>query len=137
MRGLWTLVHRWVGLIIAGFLFVAGVTGAVISWDHELDEWLNPHLHDARAAGLPLSSFILARAIETRDPRARVTYFKLAPEEGHSLYFFVTGRIDPVTKRQYEMEYNQVYIDPATGEELGKRKYDQVWPITRETLVSF
>jgi uncharacterized iron-regulated membrane protein len=27
---------------LAAFLFVSGLTGAVISWDHELDEWLNP-----------------------------------------------------------------------------------------------
>lgn len=29
---------------MAAFLFVAGRTGAVISWNHELDEWLNPQL---------------------------------------------------------------------------------------------
>lgn len=44
MRNLATLLHRWVGLAIAGFLFVTGLTGAVISWDHELDNLLNPHL---------------------------------------------------------------------------------------------
>lgn len=37
-------MHRWVGLAIAGFLFVSGLTRAVISWDHELDEGLNGDL---------------------------------------------------------------------------------------------
>lgn len=36
---------------IAGFLFVSGLTGAVISWDHELDDLLNPHLMEAKSSG--------------------------------------------------------------------------------------
>ena len=32
MRLVFTVLHRWVGLVIAGFLFVSGLTGAVISW---------------------------------------------------------------------------------------------------------
>ena len=44
-------LHRWAGLLMAGFLFVAGVTGAVISWDHELDEWLNPQFNHAPGVG--------------------------------------------------------------------------------------
>jgi uncharacterized iron-regulated membrane protein len=48
MRAFWTLIHRYLGLLTAGFLFVSGVTGAIISWDHELDDVLNPHLMEAQ-----------------------------------------------------------------------------------------
>jgi uncharacterized iron-regulated membrane protein len=41
------MLHRWFGLAAALFLFVSGLTGAVISWDHELDAWLNPQLFQA------------------------------------------------------------------------------------------
>jgi hypothetical protein len=51
MRVLFVVVHRWAGLFIAAFLCVAGLTGAVISWDHELDEWLNPHLFETGSTG--------------------------------------------------------------------------------------
>ena len=51
MRATWTLVHRYLGLLTAGFLFISGVTGAVISWDHELDDLLNPHLMEAHTPG--------------------------------------------------------------------------------------
>ena len=37
MRFAFVLAHRWLGLALATFLFVAGLTGAVISWGHELD----------------------------------------------------------------------------------------------------
>ena len=38
MRSLLVLLHRWFGLFIAVFLFVSGLTGALISWDHQIDE---------------------------------------------------------------------------------------------------
>jgi uncharacterized iron-regulated membrane protein len=130
-------IHRIVGLVIAGFLFVSGITGAVISWDHEVDEWLNPHLTEARASGPALPALDLAGLIESRDRQVRVTFVPLALEPGHSYAFGVEGRVDADTGRQSEIGYNQVFLDPASGEELGRREWGQVWPITRETLISF
>ena len=59
-RQVLTMLHRWVGLFLAVFLFISGLTGAIISWDHELDEWLNPQLFERQSQGEPLSSLILA-----------------------------------------------------------------------------
>jgi uncharacterized iron-regulated membrane protein len=138
MRVFATLLHRYAGLLIAAFLFVSGITGAVISWDHELDDLLNPELMEAKASGPAIPSLELAAQIEARHPQVRVTYLPLAPEEpGKSLAFGVSPRIDPQTQRLYEPGFNQVFIDPATGAELGKREWGAVWPITKETFVSF
>lgn len=54
MRVFFTLLHRYFGLTIAGFLVITGLTGAIISWDHELDDWLNPHLLEATTTGSPM-----------------------------------------------------------------------------------
>jgi uncharacterized iron-regulated membrane protein len=133
-----TFIHRWVGLVIAGFLFVSGVTGAVISWDHELDDVLNPHLMYAQSkGGAPLPPLDLERQIEARDPRVQVTYVPLAPKPGGTLAFGVEPRRNPATGKLFEPRYNQVFIDPATGVEQGRREWGAVWPITRETFVSF
>jgi uncharacterized iron-regulated membrane protein len=138
MRAFATLLHRYAGLLIAGFLFVSGVTGAIISWDHELDDLLNPALMEAKASGPAIPSLDLARQIEARHPQVRVTYLPLAPEEaGKSLPFGVEPRVDPQTQRLYEPGFNQIFIDPATGAELGKREWGAVWPITKENFVSF
>lgn len=137
MRPAFTLLHRWFGLVIAAFIFVTGVTGAVISWDHELDDWLNPHLTHVQSSGPALSAIELARQVEARDPRVRVTYLPLAVEPGEALSIFVTPRIDPGTGREFDVSYNQVFLDPATGAEMGKRLWGQAWPISRETLISF
>jgi len=137
MRPLLTLAHRWLGLTTAAFLFVTGLTGAVISWDHELDDWLNPHLHAARAPGPALEPLALADRIEARHPGVAVTYLPLAVEPGESLDVFVSPRVDPATGRLHEPGFNEVFVDPASGEELGRREWGAVWPITRETAVSF
>lgn len=137
LRPLAVVLHRWVGLTIAAFLFVSGLTGAVISWDHELDDWLTPHLHAVSSQGAALPSLELAKLVEERHPQAEVTYVPLAAETGESIAFFVQPRIEPATGKLYELAYNQVFVDPVTGAELGKRLWGQAWPITSETLVSF
>ncbi|MGJ5179985.1 PepSY-associated TM helix domain-containing protein [Bradyrhizobium oligotrophicum] len=137
MRAVFGLVHRWAGLVTAAFLFFSGVTGAVISWDHALDDRLNSHLTEAKTHGGARRSTELAALIEARDRRARVTYLVTTPEAGASLAFFVEPRIDPETGKRFALDYNQVFIDPATGEELGHRYWGAVWPVTRENFVSF
>lgn len=137
MRAFFTLVHRWIGLSIAAFLVLSGLTGAVISWDNELDHWLNPHLTRAKSEGPPLAAAELARRIEARDPRAVVTYMPFVGEPGFARSFYVEGRLDPSTGDHVPLGYNEVFVDPVSGEELGRREWGQAWPITRETVVSF
>ncbi|ULA62103.1 MAG: conserved membrane protein of unknown function [Nitrospira sp.] len=131
------LLHRWAGLLMAGFLIVSGLTGAVISWDHELDELLNPHLTRVETQGRSLDSLELVRMIEARDPRARVNLMPMQAEPGESLAFGIDPLVDPATGRLYEIGYNQLFINPATGEELGRREWGGVWPVTKENLMSF
>lgn len=137
MRALFVFLHRWAGLCIAGFLVLSGLTGAVISWDHELDEWLNSDLTHARAAGPALPIFDIVQAVEARHPTVQVSFTPLYTEPGHSLALSVEPRVDPGTGALHEVDFNQVFIDPASGEELGRREWGAVWPITRQNLVSF
>lgn len=138
VRAVLTVLHRWAGLTTALFLFATGITGAVISWDHELDEMLNPHLFGIATPGDPMPSVDLARLIEQRDPRVRVSYFPLQPQaDDASIRFFVAPRIDSVTGKRFPLTYNQVFLNPVTGEELGRRSSTTVWPITRENIVAF
>ena len=136
MRTLLVALHRWFGLAAALFLFIAGATGAVISWDHELDEWLNPQLYQARSAGQPLPVLELARAIEAADPRVRVSFMPLAVEPGHTFSASVVPRVDPASGRPFEPGYNQVALDPATGAVQGRREWGKV-SLTRENLLPF
>ena len=120
MRGSFLLFHRWGGLLIAGFLFVAGVTGSIIAFHHELDEWLNPAFFTASGAGAPLSPSQLVATIETAEPQARVSFLVLPEDAGAVAVMFVQGRRDAATGLRHDLGYNQVFVDPATGAVLGR-----------------
>lgn len=138
MRAALVLLHRWCGLFIAGFLFIAGLTGAVIAWDHELDEWANPQLFQAvsGATETPLAPLELARLAEARDPRLRVSFVQLALEPGHTAMLGVAARIDPVTGAPYALGFNQLAMDPATGQTQGWRQWGRI-SLSREHLLPF
>lgn len=136
MRPILVLLHRWCGLFIALFLFTAGLTGAVISWDHELDEWLNPHLFDAQSAGPARDPLQLVDALEARDPRLQVSFMPLALEPGHALGIFVDPRIDPATGKAYKLGFNQLGVDPVTGDIQGQREWGAI-SLSRENLLPF
>jgi uncharacterized iron-regulated membrane protein len=137
MRKTFTVLHRCAGLITAAFLFFSGMTGAVISWEPELDQLLNRRLFEVKSEGKAKPAVELAALIEQRDPQVRVAYISLTPKPGESLWFLVQPRVDPATGKRYVLGYNQIYLDPNTGAELGRRFWGAVWPVTRETFVSF
>ena len=115
MRAFLVLLHRWFGLFIAVFLIIAGLTGALISWDHELDEWLNPHLFKSQSQGEPLPMLELVRHVEDADPRVRASFFGLEAEPGHNAEIWVDAKVDPDTGRRYALNYDHAFVDPVTG----------------------
>lgn len=126
MRKTFGLLHRWAGLFIGVFLIVSGVTGAIISWDHELDEWLNPHLFKARAEGTTQDPLALVRIVEAADPRVVVTYFPLQFESGHSAVIGVEPRVDPKSGQLFDVDYSQVFVDAVSGDIIGKRLWGRI-----------
>jgi len=147
MRRIFVLLHRYVGLALAAFLIVTGLTGAVISWDHELDEWLNPHLIHAPKSGslgaaqgsdLPAKTPLdYVAEIEARHPEVKIIFVLLAPEPGHTIDYWAEPRFNPAAGRLHEVNFNQIFVDPATGQEVGKREWGAVWPLSKENFVSF
>jgi uncharacterized iron-regulated membrane protein len=136
MRKALGLLHRWFGLFIALFLFVSGLTGAVISWDHELDEWLNPELFAATSTHTPGSALDLANQLEREHPQLGVTFMPLEIEPEHNLVMSVAPTLNPETGKAFELDYNQIAIDPVTGEIKGERFWGEV-SLSRENLLPF
>lgn len=136
MRSVWVSLHRWLGLFMAGFLFVSGLTGAIIAWDHELDEWLNPELFHARASDQPaLSALQLADRLEAADARLRLSYLPLHLEPGHNLGVSVDPRVAPDGSLP-ELGFDQLALDPVIAEVVGSRRWGE-FAFSRAALMPF
>jgi uncharacterized iron-regulated membrane protein len=123
VRALIGRLHRYAGLATAIFLAVAGLTGSVIAFYHELDEWLNPELLRVAAAGNTMPPLALAERIERDHPRLFVTWLPLDHVPGHSVELGVAPRIDPVSGTPHALGFDQLFVDPASGAVLGERQW--------------
>ena len=130
------LLHRYVGLAMAPFLFIAGLTGAVIAWQQELDEWLNPQFFVAASQGAPLPALELARRIEAADDRVQISRIPLALKPGKTFVAWVQPRLDPSNGKPYNLDYNQIAADPVSGAIQGKRQWGAI-SLARENLMPF
>ena len=125
MRAFLTLLHRWFGLLIAVFLFIAGLTGALIAWDHELDAMLSPafyHAEDQNMGQLqPMTPLELANKLEAEHPELKVSFMnsRVEPGEAHNLFVVPSNGIAG------SLGYNQVAMNPYTGDIQGKRQWGE------------
>ena len=115
--------HRYVGLAISLFLIVAGLTGSVLAFYHELDAALNPGLY--RAPPLTedadmLDPFALRAAAEAGLPDGlQVSRLPLDLKAGEAVSLWVEPR-PGVDADSIDNEY---FVSPHTGELLGSRKW--------------
>ena len=138
LRPFFGLLHRYVGLTIAGFLIISGLTGAVISWSAQLERLLSPEIYYAPTTGPSKPTFEVVRQIEARYPEVQVTGVLFEPDEPTlATGFGVSPRVNPATGKLFEPGFNSVYVDMATGKETGKVNAGEPWPITRANLMSF
>lgn len=108
------VVHRWVGLVIAVFLIVAGLTGSMMAFFHDLDVALNPELMRVTPApGAKLLDPIELRArIQQQLPDKQV--------EG------VILELDRTLAVNYWIDDRETFADPYTGRLLGSREFGAI-----------
>lgn len=122
-RAIWVVLHRWAGLALAFFLFVAGLTGSILAFYGELDGWLNPDLLQVRPRqNQMLDLDTLARQVEAAVPHATATSIRLPDTAGDSVAVGIEARTDPATGKPYDIRDNEAYVDPYDGRYLGARE---------------
>jgi uncharacterized iron-regulated membrane protein len=113
MRRFFVWLHRWVGLAMAAFLIVVGLTGSLLAFNDELERVFAPQLFATPRPGAPLPLAELAERAQAFAPGGavgRVAYE--APDQ--VLVEFLT--------RETSADFDQLFLDPWTGAELGRRK---------------
>lgn len=122
VRQWWVLLHRWVGLVLAGFLLLAGLTGSLLAWDKELDDWFAAEVMQDPAGKQParFDAIALHDVIAAQYPHVRANYVELQkPEPGHTQLFFLL----PTEAKYGPLENDQIFLSPVDGKVVGMRKY--------------
>jgi len=128
-RQLLVLIHRYLGLVMAGFLAVAGLTGCLLVWNDELDAAISPELF---LSALPapemrqIDPLVLRAQVAGRYPNTIVNYSSLRLVSGRSIWFILDGADDPLTGQSFEPPNNQIFVSPYTGEVQGERKWGDI-----------
>lgn len=129
VRTFWTVIHRWAGLVMAGFLVIAGLTGALLAWNNELDAAFNPELFEAPPPSPEaemLDPLVLRAQVQAAYPQAYAAMAMLDTKPGHALVVRLFGLPDPVTGTLKVPAADQVFVDPYTGRILGERKWGDI-----------
>lgn len=114
-------VHRYVGLALALFLVLSGLTGSILVFQREVDQALNPHLWRVSTEGPRLTPDQIAARISAWDPRVQARWIPIEDHVAPDVW--VDPRIDPATGAPYAVGFNQVFVDPVSGEINGARAY--------------
>jgi uncharacterized iron-regulated membrane protein len=129
-RLFWVILHRWAGLTLTLFLAVAGFTGIFLAWIDELDSAAAPELHYVAAPApdaRPLDPLAVRELVLRRYPGAEINFMPMQVESGRSLMLFVSWP-DPRTgmARADAPNWDQLFLDPYNGAELGRRKWGDI-----------
>jgi len=122
MRRLFVWLHRYIGLALAGFLLVEGLSGALLAFEGEIGDALDPRLvarkpsPDARK----LSLAELALRAEALEPTEHVAYFADYSDARATMRMW--GRNNPETGGRYPDIPLHVVLDPWTGKRLAEQE---------------
>lgn len=122
------VVHRWLGIGLAAFVVLAGLTGSMLAFHHEIDALLVPELHRVTPQGLRASLDAAAANIERERPGLVVGYFVLSPHPAASVRVIMNTRAAAEEGRldRKGAENAEVYLDPYSGQVLGERRWGEI-----------
>ena len=117
IRKLVVWLHRWVGLAMALFLVIEGVTGAMLAFRGPLTRVFDPALFAAPPSpgARPLDLATLIERAEQLEPRARFQWFLPLDVDGVALVGMVPR--DPHAARlpDFDADFGYLALDPWTG----------------------
>lgn len=131
-RQSFVLLHRWTGLAIAFFLVVASLTGILLAFEDELEVWLAPQLQLARPApGQPadvmLDPYTLRERVQQQlGEQVFINQLMLHPQPGRTVALMADPATDPASGRPYRLGYNEILVNPYTGQVQGLRDRDSI-----------
>lgn len=118
-RTWWVRAHLYLGLTVGAVLVVFGLTGSLLVFFQEIDEWMNPALLTVNVPSPGQDGYrpigeILAAAEQAAAPGSRITqvYGSTKPE-----------RVMAVYMEQPSKAWQRIFVDPYRARVTGVRSY--------------
>ncbi|MEH2167337.1 MAG: PepSY-associated TM helix domain-containing protein [Nostoc sp.] len=113
-------LHRWLGLVVSILLCIAGLTGSILVFEQEIDNFiLGYQMGYVVPVGNPQPLETLANTVKTTytsTPGFKLTYVEML--EGEPYKF----RAETVKGKEL-----RVFVNPYTGKVMGDRIWDDTW----------
>ncbi|WP_018268636.1 PepSY-associated TM helix domain-containing protein [Methylosinus sp. LW4] len=119
IRRAFVVVHRWVGLLLAGFLLLEGLTGALLAFNDDLERLISPQLYAELRPDQRLDLSTIAERVEAAAPDARLAYMFAYDRQ---IVARCIPRKSAETGVPLAIGFTHMFLDPWTGEELGRRR---------------
>ena len=126
MRRICLWIHRYTGLVMAGFLIIAGFTGSLLAFHDELDNVFNHQLAQIErqdAPQLPIAT--LHDKVVAAYPEYNFSSMPTSLKADKSAVFSVDRVRGQSAKNQPKAPFQEVYINPYNGNILGTRDKDE------------
>ena len=126
LRRICLSIHRYTGLVMAGFLITAGITGALLAFHDELDNVFNhklAHIDEQSMPQLPIAT--LHDRVISAYPEYSFSSMPTSLEADRSAVFSVDRVRDQSAKNQPKALFQEVYVNPYNGDILGTRNKDE------------
>ena len=126
MRRICLLIHRYTGLVMAGFLIIAGFTGSLLAFHDELDNVFNHQLAQIKRQDAPqLPIVTLHDKVAAAYPEYNFSSMPTSLKADKSAVFSVDRVRGQSAKNQPKAPFQEVYINPYNGDILGTRDKDE------------
>ena len=111
-RSIWFQIHLWLGLTLGMIGIVVGLSGSILVFDHEIDEWLHPARYQVSGSrvAIPFAEYA-ERAAQALEGRAKPTGIRLPDGEDGPIIVFAR----PASPGS---GFLRVYLDASSGRVL-------------------
>ena len=129
MRPIALLLHRYIGLVMAGLLLIAGLTGALLAWYDQLDSVFAPTMYQLapqQIGTIALDPLVLRERVLAAHPEVEINFLALHLEPGKPLRMNVQARPSSEADEVKELANDQWFIDPYSGAVVAKRQWGDI-----------
>jgi len=115
------------------FLLVAGVTGSLLAFYHELDVILNPSLYHIASdpSAEPMDVFSMRQIVDEQVPGMTFNSIALSTPPDESVVFYGTPESEGESAVEMDSQY---FIDSRTGRILGSRSWGDIRQGTKNLM---